>query len=32
MAEIEEQKLREQEKDLVFRQSEDDAGLHNIDD
>lgn len=31
IAEIEEAKLREQEKDLVFRQMEDDTGLHDLD-
>ena len=31
MAEIEEAKLRDAEKDLVFRQIEDDTGLHDID-
>ena len=31
MAEIEEKKLREAEADLVFRQVEDDEGLHDID-
>ena len=31
MAEIEEQKLREQEKDMVFRNHQDDQGIHDID-
>ena len=31
MAQIEEAKLRESERDLVFRQTEDDLGLHDID-
>lgn len=31
IAELEEAKLREQEKDLVFRQMQDDTGLHDLD-
>ena len=31
LAEIEEQKLREAEKDQVFRQINDDVGLHDLD-
>jgi hypothetical protein len=31
MAEIEEAQLREQEKDMVFRNIQDDGGIHDID-